>query len=363
MPERSPAARRGERGRAGIIFAVLGVIVIALVGSGVGTVFYARDQLEPPSEAHGKPVALEVRSGEGLDDVIADLSSQGLIRSPFWFGHYARFKGLGEHLKMGRFMLDEGMAAGTIIAVLQSEPTPTRRNVALAEGLSAEQMGHVIGRAGVGITQEQYLAEVRSGVFAAPFLAGRPAGSSLEGFLFPDTYDVPEHSTAHDVVQMQLDNFNRRAVVPGEVPSTGAYPIVVLASLVEREAKFAADRPLVAGVISNRLARRMNLQIDAAVLYGLHRIGRDGTTVDTETDTPYNTYLHPGLPPTPIANPGAEALAAAAHPPSTPYLFYVSDGCGHNHYSATVAEHDRSVAQYVGKPCLESPAPEPSPGG
>jgi len=338
------------------------VILLIVVASGAGTIFYARDQLGAPAEAHGKPVALEVRSGEGLEDVIADLDSHGLIRSSFWFGQYARLKGLGEQLRRGRFMLDAGMAAGTVISVLEANPSPSRRSVALAEGLSAEQMGHVVGRAGIGITQEQYLAEVRSGQFSAPFLAGRSAGASLEGFLFPDTYLIPENSTAHDIIQMQLDNFGRHAVTAGVAPGKGGYSVVIIASILEREAKFDEDRPLVAGVITNRLARSMNLQVDATVLYGLHKLGHDGDRVDTETDTPYNSYLHPGLPPTPISNPGLKALVAAAHPAATNSVFYVSDGCGHNHYATTQAEHDRAVAQYVGRACTERQSPSPSPG-
>lgn len=349
--------RDRQRGRAGIVFAILGAVIVVLIGGGGGTILYARAQLGAPADTHGTPVVVDVASGEGVDAVATDLESRGLIRSAFWFTQYARLKDLAGNLHSGRFMVDGGMSAGTIISVLAGQPTGTRQKVALAEGLTAEQMGHAVGAANIGISQADYLQEVRRGTFTAPFLAGKPAGFSVEGYLFPDTYEVPDHATAHDLIQLQLDNFGRQFAAVG-VQASGVYQTVILASILEREAKFDADRPLVASVIENRLAANMDLQVDATVLYGLHLIGRDGTAVDTTIDTPFNSYLHPGLPPAPISNPGKKALEAAAHPSQTNYVYYVSDGCGHNHYAVTDQEFLRIKSQYVGKPC-DSGSPSP----
>src|SRR5579884_2466908 len=186
--------------------------------------------------------------------------------------------------------------------------------------------------------------------------AGRPAGASLEGFLFPDTYDVPQGTTAHQLVQMQLDDFAHRTAALLAAPPNGlsAYQLVVLASIVEREAQFDDDRPKVASAIFNRLSQGMALQSDATVEYGLGITGREPSADELHQDTPYNTYLHTGLTPTPISNPGLASLQAAAHPAATQFLFWVADGCGHNHYAVTAPQHDQQVSQYLNSPCLSA---------
>jgi UPF0755 protein len=193
---------------------------------------------------------------------------------------------------------------------------------------------------------------VKTGTFTEPFLAGRPAGASLEGFLFPDTYTVPANASAHDVVELQLADFARKAEpLFGAMTPQQLYSALTVASITEREAEFASDRPLVAAVIDNRLRIGMLLEVDSTVLYGLGLKSDVLTQAQLHQDTPFNTYVHTGLPPTPIANPGASSIRAAVTPASTNYLFFVSDGCGHNHYSVTVEQHNQQVAQYLGQPC------------
>ncbi|HXA27182.1 MAG TPA: endolytic transglycosylase MltG [Candidatus Angelobacter sp.] len=347
----SRTRRRHGRGLV-VAFALVAILaVVAVVGGGL--VFYGRSQLEAPAAAHTNPVTVQVASGETVDQLAADLQSRGLIRSSFWFGWFARFKGLAGQLRTGQFKLDSGMGASAVIQRLEGAPDVSVHKLVLAEGLTARQMAQKVGDAGLGITADQYLAEVTSGAFDEPFLAGRPSGASLEGFLFPDTYSVPDGTTAHQLVKMQLDDFGQRAAPLLASPSHGlsAYQLVVMASVVEREARFDDDRPQVASVLYNRIDQRMLLQVDASVLYGLRVFGRSPTADELKIDTPYNTYLHAGLPPTPIANPGLASLQAAAHPASTQFLFYVSDACGHNHYSVTVQQHDQQAAKYLNSPC------------
>jgi UPF0755 protein len=342
--------RGGQQGR-GAVFAIVGILVTLAVLVG-GTLIYGRAQLDPPAANAASTVTITVHSGESLDALVSDLAGHRLIRSTFWFGWYARLQGLASKLVTGDFVLDDAMSASYIVQRLEGQPQVKTHHVLLAEGLTAVQMGDRIAAAGLGISAAQYLAEVRSGSFNEPFLAGRPGGASLEGFLFPDTYDIPDRSSAHDVVQMQLADFANKAIpqLAGISPQQ-VYATVTIASMVEREAKFDADRPLVAGVIANRLSAGIRLQVDSTVLYGLGLSGGGISSAQLATDTPYNTYLHAGLPPTPIANPGASSIAAAAHPSSTPYLFYISDCSGHNHYSVTEHDHELQIAQYLSKPC------------
>jgi UPF0755 protein len=352
----TPTRRRHGRGLV-IAFAVVAVLAVLVVVGG-GLVLYGRSQLEAPTAAHSTIVTVDVSSGESVDQLATDLQSHGLIRSSFWFGWFARVKGLGSNLQAGKFKLDSGMGASAIIQRLSGAPDVTFTKITFIEGMTAVQMAKRVGDSNVGITADQYMAEVKSGSFSAPFLSGRPAGASLEGFLFPDTYQVPQGTSAHQLVQMQLDDFAKRTDSLLAAPPNGlsAYQVVVLASIVEREAQFDDDRPKVAGAIYNRLAQKMALQSDATVEYGLGITGQEPTAAEFKQDTPFNTYLHPGLTPTPIANPGVASIQAAAHPASTPYLFWVADGCGHNHYATTAAQHEQNVARYLNSPC-----PTPSP--
>ena len=343
--------RRGQQGRTGVVFAIIGVVVLLAVLAG-GTLLYARAELDPPASTASAPVTITVHSGEQLDPLVKDLADHGLIRSAFWFGWFAKLQGLGSRLVAGDFVLNDAMSASYIVQRLESAVVVGTHTLLLAEGLTSTQMADRVGNAGLGITAAQYLAEVRTGTFDEPFLAGRPAGASLEGFLFPDTYDVPQKTTAHDLVQMQLADFANKAMplLAGLSPQQ-LYQAVTVASLCESEARFAADRPLVAGVVDNRLANGQRLQLDSTVTYGLGTSGHSPTAQQLATDTPYNTYLHPGLPPTAISNPGVASITAAVHPASTPYLFFISDCSGHNHYSVTEQEHEQQINQYLGKPC------------
>jgi UPF0755 protein len=345
-----PARRRGR----GLALAFVGLALLAaLVVGGGGLVLYARGQLDPPAATHTQVVIVQVAPGETVDQLADDLAAKGLVRSSFWFKWFARFKGLADHLHVGRFRLDTGMGASAVVSRLEGAPDVAVVRITLGEGWTAQRMAQAVGASGVGVTADQYMDEVRTGSFAEPFLAGRPAGAPLEGFLFPDTYDFAKGTTAHQIIQAQLDDLARRAGALLQSPPKGysPYQAVVVASIVEREAQFADDRPKVASAIYNRLAAGMPLQSDATVEYGLGLTGREPTADELKQDTPYNTYLHPGLTPTPIANPGLAALQAAVDPAHTNYLFWVADGCGHNHYATTEAQHEQQNQVYLNSPC------------
>jgi UPF0755 protein len=343
--------RRRQRGRSGVVFAVVAIIVVLVLAAG-GSLLYGRSQLDPPAGSADADVTVSVRAGEPVDTLVSDLANHGLIRSAFWFGWYAKLEGLGSKLVAGNFVLNDAMSASYIVQRLEGPPQVGVHQLLLTEGLTAKQMAAKVAAAGLGITAAQYLTEVQSGSFNEPFLAARPSGASLEGFLFPDTYTVPDHATAHDIVQMQLADFAKKAMPQlGGLSPQQVYDTVITASMIEREARFDVDRPLVASVIANRLADGMRLQIDSTVLYGLGLTSGSLTPGQLATDTPYNTYLHAGLPPTPIANPGTGSIAGAAHPATTQYLFYLSDCTGHNHYSVTDQVHEQQIQQYLSKPC------------
>jgi UPF0755 protein len=180
-----------------------------------------------------------------------------------------------------------------------------------------------------------------------------PGAPSLEGFLFPATYEFPRHPTAEQMVSAMVAHFKQQwAEISAEQSNSSGLPleqVVTLASLVERETPKAEERPLVAGVFVNRLHRRVPLQCDPTVVYALELAGSYNGALDARSlpfDSPYNTYRHIGLPPGPIANPGSASLKAALAPPETDYMYFVANTEGGHFFSKTLAEHNHNVALY-----------------
>jgi UPF0755 protein len=340
-----PPSRRPRRGL-GALFVLLAVVVV-LLGAAGATLVFARLELEPVSGSQAGGTPVQVRQGETLQLLAAGLQKRGLIRSATWFAAFARLRGL--RLRAGTYLLDPGMGASEIFVRLDGSDYAAPHRLTIPEGLSAAQVAARVEASGVGITSAEYLSAASQGGYSAPFLRIRPAGdSSLEGFLFPDTYTVAAGTTARQLIQMQLDEFAK--VVAPALPSNSqdAYNDLIIASMLQAES-VPTDFAKVASVIDNRLGMGMKLQIDATVMYGLDAVGRAPSNADLSSASLYNTYLHTGLPPTPITEPGLEAVQAAVHPASTPYLYYVTDTCGHTYYSVTEAQHEQQVQQYEGK--------------
>ncbi len=340
----APPPRR-HRGL-GTVFVLLALIVV-LLGAGGATLVFGRLQLRPVSASQGSGTTVQVRQGESLQALAANLEGRGLIRSATWFSAYARLRGI--RLRAGAYLLDSGMGASEILVRLDGSDYAAPHRLSIPEGLDAAQVADRVGASGIGITSAEYLAAASEGGYSAPFLRIRPAGdSSLEGFLFPDTYVVPAGTTARQLIQMQLDEFAKVIAPVLLADPQQAYAHLTIASMLQAES-LPSDFTKVASVITNRLGMSMRLQIDASVMYGLEAAGRAPSNTDLRSQTLYNTYLHAGLPPTPITAPGLAAVQAAVHPAHTPYLYYVTDTCGHTYYSVTEAQHEQQVQEYEGK--------------
>jgi UPF0755 protein len=235
--------------------------------------------------------------------------------------------------------------------ILQALQTaiPEEVFITIPEGYTIQKTATMLDQ-GTLIKGNDYLQVAKQGQFDYEFLAGRPAGASLEGFLFPDTYLVPRTVTAKQLVTLQLDAFKKLWVETRKDLAAkrklNALQVVTLASMIEREARFDEDRPMVASVIYNRLANGWPLQIDATVLYAKGVWQSTVSLDDLKINSPYNTYLHTGLPPGPIANPGQKAIDAALKPADTSYFFYLSDSQGHNHYAKTNDEFNQLKRKY-----------------
>jgi len=292
------------------------------------------------------PVALEIEAGSPARRIIEQFHEHGLVPSPLASRFYLRARADGRSMHYGRYRFDAGLRPVDVLE-MALDGNLEMFEVTLVEGDSAPEIGDVFSALGVG-DRDEWLSLLTRVEWIAPVVPDAP---SLEGFFFPDTYrfavGIDAETAAHHLTDRFLTVWReeRRGV---DALWGSPLEIVTLASLVEGETSIAEERPLVAGVMVNRLRRGMLLQCDPTVIYALQRRnewrGRL-LRVDLEIDDPYNTYRYPGLPPGPINCPGRAAIAAAMSPASTSFLYFVAKPGGGHTFSRTLAEHNRAVAQ------------------
>lgn len=253
--------------------------------------------------------------------------------------------GRGRRLQYGRYRFSPTMSAWQMLDYLAAGKVLTER-ITIPEGFTVRQIGSMLEERGIGASGEfLLLASQARGNLPSPFPRD---GGSLEGYLFPDTYEIDGRQGARQVMAKMLARFDE-VVWNGlfnSRPDPGKrtlHEIVTLASLVEGEAKLPAERALIAGVLANRLRQGMRLQCDATVQYAQGERKARLSLADLEFPSPYNTYLHAGLPPGPINNPGRASIAAALHPAQTDFLFYVAKSDGSHIFSRTFTEHRAAI--------------------
>lgn len=287
---------------------------------------------------------VEVPPGTSAIRVGKMLESAGVVRSRYAFDLVRTWK--RGTLRAGEYRFDHPVTVVEVYSRIERGDVYTKA-VTIPEGSSMFDVAARLEQAGFG-PQQQFLAEAARQTALVTDLD--PTAKSLEGFLFPDTYHFSPKATPDQIVTVMVKRFRQ---VAGQVGLTdNVHKTVTLASLVERETAVDAERPLVASVFENRLAQHIPLMTDPSVIYGLQlqRLWR-GTIYasDLKRDTPYNTYLHAGLPPGPVANPGLPSLRAALAPAQTNYLYFVASGKnpqGHSMFAATLDEHNHDVAEY-----------------
>jgi peptidoglycan lytic transglycosylase G len=285
-----------------------------------------------------------LRPGWTARHIAYELQRDGIIRSAnaFLVLHYARGKG---NLKAGEYKF---AAPATALEVRQRllRGDVYVRTVTVPEGYNLYDIAAAVEQAGLGPASD-FVAAATGEVSLIKDLD--PEAASLEGYLFPDTYNFTRIDTADDIAAAMVHRFRQEAQKIGLKRDDDIHRIVTIASIVEKETAVPDERRIVASVYYNRLARNMLLAADPTVVYAALLAGRYRGTIyqsDLAYDSPYNTYKYPGLPPGPIANPGVASLQAAMHPAQTDYLYFVSDNNGHHRFSRTAAEHERNVAAY-----------------
>lgn len=344
---RSPRTARKPKGCGRVVLGIVIVLaLLAVAGAAVGRylLYHPETQI-----AAGQPVHVVVEQGATTADIASMLAELGVIDNALMFRYRARESGLDASLKPGEYDLATGMPYELVLERLTEGPVIATIDVPIPEGFTARQIAERFA-ARAGLPQDELMALMTQGApqFVAehPYLA-RAHNGSLEGFLFPATYTIKAETTSAEVVEKMLDEFDRRiATVDLTYASSknlDVFDVVTIASILEREAKLSEEFPLVSSVIYNRMAKPMRLQLCASVLYTLPEGTTSLTNDDLDEDSPYNTYLHDGLPIGPISNPGMAALSAAAAPAQTDYLYYVLTGeDGSQTFTATYDEFLRA---------------------
>jgi len=309
-----------------------------------------RDALDQPAGDARDLIDFEVTSGEAASAVLQRMQSLGIVDEPLLLQVYLRYLGIDRAIQTGHYNLSGGMTLRDLALALQHASMPPIV-LTFPEGWRLEQIADALPATQAPFSPEQFLEASRLGSYSPTLLAELADPTNLEGFLFPDTYHLTQDSQAAELVAAMLDTFDQR--VDPELRATYAqhglslYQAVTLASIVEREAIVPDERPLIASVFLNRLALGIKLDADPTVQYALGR-QPDGawwkpilTLEDLQFDSPHNTYLYPGLPPSPIANPGLDSLSAVAFPEPSPYLYFraACDGSGRHTFAETFEQH------------------------
>jgi UPF0755 protein len=305
----------------------------------------------PLRPASAPPLPLSVPAGSSVDAIGRQLESLQLVRHPLLFRALVMLRGDGARLKAGSYELAGPLSLDQIIDML-ARGDVVRHEVTFPEGLHLDEIASLA--ADHGLDRAAFLSAARD---PSPIRDFDAEARDLEGYLFPDTYDVPENAGAAAALVARMVGRFREIVLPQRdlLAASGLTlrQVVTLASLVELETARPEERARIAAVFLNRLKKGMRLQTDPTVIFALRKAGRwDGNIrkPDLDLDSPYNTYRYAGLPPGPIASPGRESLLAVLRPAPVEDLYFVSRNDGSHEFSETLAEHERAVDRYQRRP-------------
>lgn len=319
-------------------FRIAGFVAITLVILLTVGIFVKR-QVDPGG-VQGSEVTLKVPQGASFATVATKLSQQGVVPSVFGMKLWAKVSG-APAIQTGEYTFRKNSSASQAFAVLEKGPKQQQDKLVIPEGRRVSEVAELVGKL-PGMSADKFNAVVASGTIRSQF---QPAGKSLEGFLFPDTYFISSSDNETTLLQRMVNQFDNKArffqlEAAQKSIARSPYEALIIASLIESEAKMSHDRAKVSQVVENRLTQKMPLQFDSTVLYGLKKRG-GLTTAELKIPGPYNSYTNRGLPPTPISNPGEASLRAALAPEPGPWLYFVvikTDGT--TAFATTNTEHE-----------------------
>lgn len=340
--------RTGGRRRLKAAIAVVAALVVVVGGTAVAGTYVFSLTVGGSGGGHGE-VLFTVTEGQSLAEIADGLEREGIVQSSTSFLLYLRIKRKSVTVRPGEYEMRYGMGADAVVAVFEAGPVVRSRDITFPPGFTLRQQA-----ARVESALDLAAADFTVALNANVDVAGFPEAPNAEGLCFPDTYRVDAGTDEAALAVICLSHFQEvfSGLDKSRLTSLGVspYEAVIVASLVEREAKVASERPVVASVIYNRLRRGMKLEIDATVLYAMGEHKDRLTYRDLEIDSPYNTYKVKGLPPTPIAAPAKASLEAAMKPAETDYIYYVlTDPSGAHSFTSDPAEFERLKADAVAR--------------
>ena len=293
-------------------------------------------------------IYITVKPGMSASEVGDMLLARGVIDSKLRFWWMARVKGYAKDFRAGTYLMSSGMDEEAALKKIVSGEVVLIK-FTIPEGFTVRDIANRLAEEGI-VDKKEFLKKAKK---FTPFPYMKKGGDiryAAEGYLFPDTYEIHENPTVDNILEVMSSDFDQRLTeemrARAKEMNLSIHDLVTLASLVEKEARYDADRPIIAQVFLKRLKIGMPLQTDASLQYLMDAPKEDVSISDTKIDSPYNTYQNAGLPPGPIANPGMAAIEAVLHPADTDYLYFVADRDGHNHYASTYDEHMALVNEY-----------------
>lgn len=327
------------------LFAI--VALLAAIGGGVAFVGY--QFLNSRASDQAQDVVYEVGPGAGFNSIAKDLEIKGLVKNAILFSVYAKISGDRSRLKVGEYLLRTNMTPKEVLEVITSGKS-IARSFTVSEGLSIYEIADLYEKQGFG-TAKEFLALVRDPALIQSLLGERQI--SLEGYLFPETYMLTKYTDTRTLISNMVKRFlyvYNEATADAAIKFMTRHQVVTLASIIEKETGAPEERKIISSVFHNRMTKKMRLQTDPTVIYGkaesTGKIEISITKKDLQTATRYNTYLIPGLPPGPIANPGRDALHAAVNPEESQFLFFVSQNDGTHIFSETYKDHSSAVRRF-----------------
>lgn len=333
-----------------LLFGLLLIIIIFIIGS-IYLYRSTNEFLHTPYKSEKKEVSVKIKKGMSDKDVASLIYEKGLVSNEKRFYYFLRFlhKKKGLEVKAGEYLLSPDMTPWEIAEKMIKREV-IRYKVTIPEGLRYEEAAQILEKEGLALADE-IIALCKDRVFLSSYGI---EGENCEGYIFPETYMIEKGLSAKEVFKIINDEFQKRVgaayIEKAKEMGLSLYQVLIIASMVEKEAKLDSERPIIASVILNRLKKDIGLYIDATVIYGLIREkgGFNGnlTRKDLETPTRYNTYLIKGLPPTPICNPGIKSINAVLMPAKTNYLYYVSKNDGSHHFCEDIECHNKAVKKY-----------------
>lgn len=319
---------------------VAAAVLLALVAAGWFVNAVSRDTSFPAASAD-----VVVPRGSTFDEIAALLAQRGVVGNALAFRLLGKVRHVDGDVRAGEYRFPAHQTQSAVLGALLTGGAQVAVWVTFPEGFTADQIARRLQDAGIGRADRFERAFKRDTI-----VVDGTRTKSMEGYLFPSTYLIPSDASPADVERIMTTaffaNLPRDAVTRAKALHFTVPQIVTIASLIEAEAKLDVDRPIMASVYYNRLRLHMPLQVDATIEYALPEHKTELSFADLRIDSPFNSYTHMGLPPTPIGNPGGPSLQAAFHPAKTGYLYYVYKGGGHHAFANTLAEQNANVAKY-----------------